>query len=76
MQSNNAFARAKAMMAAIAVAMQFTSEAQRQAQLATIGPYESRGHGSGKWPKSRHRVAMDKRASVKARNVKRHKAHL
>lgn len=75
MQSNNAFARAKAMMAAIAVAMQFTSEAQRQAQLAVIGPYESRGHGGGHRSKSRHKVAMDKRAAVKARNVKRHKAH-
>lgn len=75
MQSNNAFARARAMMAAIAVAMRFTSETERQAQLAMIGPYESRGHGSGKWSKSRHRVAMDKRAAIKARNVKRHKAH-
>lgn len=61
------------MMAAIAIAMQFTSEAQRQAQLAMIGPYESRGHGSGKWPKSQRRVAMDKRAAKKAKNVLRHK---
>jgi hypothetical protein len=72
--NNNAFARAKMMMAAIAQAMAFTHAAQRQAALAQIGPYVSRGHGAGKNSPSRHRVAMDKRAAAKSRNVKRHKA--
>lgn len=70
----NAFARAKAMMAAIQVAMMIGNVAQRQAALNSIAPYRSRGKGSGKTSPSIHHVAMDKRAAKKARNVKRHKA--
>lgn len=71
--NNNAFARARAMMAAIAVAMSLSSEAQRQVALSGIGPYVSRGKGRGGRPSSGHKVAMDKRAAKKARNVARHK---
>lgn len=74
LQQNNTFARAKLMMAQIAAAMAFSNAIQRQAALAQIGSYESRGKGSGKTSPSRHRVAMDKRSASKARNVKRHKA--
>ena len=69
------FARAKAMIALVQAAMAIGSVFERQQALASIGPYESRGHGGGHRIKSRHRVAMDKRAAVKARNVKRHKSH-
>lgn len=44
MQKSTPFARARAMMAAIAAAMSFAGSAQQQA-LAAIGPYESRGKG-------------------------------
>lgn len=75
MLNRNAFVRAKVMFAAIQAAMSYTNEVERQAALAMIGPYESRGHGGGHKIKSRHRVAMDKRVATKARNVKRNKAH-
>lgn len=74
LRATNAFARAKAMMAAIQVAMMIGDTVQRQAALNSMDLYRSRGKGSGKTSPSRHHVAMDKRASKKARNVKRHKA--
>ncbi|MFM0300017.1 hypothetical protein PQQ99_07805 [Paraburkholderia sediminicola] len=57
--NNNAFARAKMMMTAIAAAMSLSNEISRQAMLAKIGPYVSRGKGSGKTSPSRHCAAMD-----------------
>ena len=43
------------------------------AALSAIGAYRSRGHGEGciSNKHSRHTVAMDKRAALKARNKKR-----
>jgi hypothetical protein len=74
LRSTNAFARAKAMMAAIQVAMMIGDAVLRQAALNGIAPYRSRGKGSGKTSPSAHCVAMDKRAARKARSVKRNKA--
>lgn len=74
MPQANAFARARAMIAAIAVAMQIGNLADRQIALSAVGPYRSRGKGSAKTSPSRHHVAMDKRVARKARNIKRHKA--
>lgn len=42
-----AFARAKAMLAAIAAAMVLATEVERQRALDSIGPYRSRGKGRG-----------------------------
>jgi hypothetical protein len=66
------FARANAMFALIAAAM---ATANPQAALAKIGPYVSRGKGTGKRHGSSRCVAMDKRAASKARNQARHKKH-
>ncbi len=73
----NPFARARNMMAAISAAMALATDAQRQLALNAVGPYVSRGHGRGngiRLGSSSRTVAQGKRAAVKARNVKRHKA--
>lgn len=75
MQKSTPFARATAMMAAIAAAMSFAGSAQQQA-LAAIGPYESRGKGDGRSnrrPAGAHKAAH--RAAAKARRVRAHRAH-
>jgi tmRNA-binding protein len=74
LRATNAFSRAKAMMAAIQVAMMIGNVVERQAALNSMDPYRSRGKGRSKTAPSRHHVAMDKRTARKARNVKRHKA--
>lgn len=66
------FARAKAMMAAIAAAMGLAGSA-RQLALAEIGPYESRGKGKALRSPSRNSTAQVKRASLKARNRAKHR---
>lgn len=75
MQRATPFARARAMFAAVAAAMAL-SPAMQHAALAEIEPYQSRGKGKGgsHRPRSSHTVAADKRASVKARNRRKHKA--
>mgnify|MGYP000476312139 CR=1 FL=1 len=67
-----AFARARAMFAAIIAAAAMPPGDQRAA-LEGIEPYRSRGKGQGLLGNkhSKHRVAMDKRAAVKARNRRR-----
>jgi hypothetical protein len=47
----------------------------RGAELAAIGPYESRGKGKGRRQASTNTAAQVKRASVKAANRARHKRH-
>jgi len=67
------FARAKHMFSLVAAALALPNVATQQSVLAGIGPYISRGKGQG-LPgnrRSRHRVAMDKRAALKARNRRR-----
>lgn len=66
------FARAKAMMAQVAVAMALAGMAQQTA-LSAIGPYESRGHGKGQRQASRNTAAQVKRASIKAKNRTRNR---
>lgn len=64
------FARAKHMAALVAAALTLPNLATQRSVLAGFEPYESRGKGMG-LPgnkRSRHRVAMDKRAALKARN--------
>lgn len=70
--TGGAFARARAMFAAILAAGPMPLADQRAA-LEGIEPYKSRGKGQGLLGNkhSRHRVAMDKRAAVKARNRSR-----
>lgn len=73
MIGQNAFGRAKSMMAAVAAAMGLPVHMQ-QAALAGIGPYVSRGKGgnfSAIGRKGGHMQAV--RASKKAANVKRHR---
>lgn len=67
------FARAKAMLALVSAAMALPNVATQRSVLAGIGPYTSRGKGEGLAgnKRSRHRVAMDKRAAMKARNRRR-----
>ena len=48
-----AFARAKQMFAAIAAAMALTTGDDRQASMALIGPYKSRGKGG-----KHHKMAL------------------
>ncbi len=72
----NAFARSKAMFAAI---MAFVSPSvgwDKAVALANVGEYKSRGKGKGKsGTSSAHCVAMDRRAAVKARNRAKHREH-
>lgn len=71
----NPFARAKMMFAAIAAAMSLPSIGQQQAAMDEIGPYRSRGNGKGMSNRRPRGAGMAAhRASVKARNVKRHRA--
>jgi len=67
------FSRALFMLALVREALRLPFEHDRQTALAAIGPYESRGKGRGGWQKSRRTVAMDKRATLKARNKRRSK---
>lgn len=67
----NAFRRATAMMTLVAAAMA-APFGQRQAQLAAIGPYKSRGKG-GKRPRHMTGISAMKRAAKKARNVARNR---
>lgn len=70
---NPAFHHSKLVFAAIAAAMVIPAFAERQAALALVPQYRSRGHGEGLLGNkhSRHCVAMDKRAARKARNKRR-----
>ena len=77
MKSGTPFRRAQMMMAAISAIMSATvgNTAAQQAQLAKIGPYESRGKGRNTPNRSAPGAGMAaKRASVKRRNVLRHRA--
>lgn len=67
------FARAKSAFSLVAAAMALPSAAAQRIALAGIGPYTSRGKGEGLVgnKRSHHRVAMDKRAALKARNRRR-----
>lgn len=56
----NPFARAQMMMAAIAAAMSISNVGARQAALAQIGPYQSRGKGRGKSAKVTVRPSRSK----------------
>lgn len=69
----NAFSRAIGMFRLIAAAMSMHAESDRQMALGAIPAYESRGKGGGGRPKSARKVAMDKRAAKKTRNVRRHR---
>lgn len=74
MFKSSPFARANAMMAAIAAAMSMPFMAQKAA-LAEIGTYESRGKGEGRSnrrPAGAHKAAN--RAAAKARRVRAHRA--
>lgn len=62
------------MFAAIAAAMAMSNLGERQAALSAIGPYVSRGKGKGRHQASNRTTAQNKRAAIKARNVKRHRA--
>ena len=66
------FVRARKMAEAIAAAM-LLPLGLRQATIAALGSYKSRGKGEGLAGNkhSRHFVAMDKRAARKARNRRR-----
>jgi hypothetical protein len=66
----NPFARSVAMMSAIAAAMGQSNVMLREAAMANIGPYRSRGKGSGKTSPSRHKVAMDRRGIKKVSEPK------
>lgn len=69
------FKRARAMMILVASAMGLATEADRRIALSNIGPYESRGHGSGRYlGSSKRTTAQGKRAAIKARNRARNKA--
>lgn len=70
-----AFHRVQAFFEAISKAAALPSLAEQQIALSTLGPYRSRGHGEGLLGNkhSRHSVAMDKRAAVKARNTRKAK---
>lgn len=66
------FARAKAMFAAIQVAITLPFHEQGAA-FGALGAYTSHGHGEGCLGNkhSKHTVSMDKRAAAKARNNRR-----
>ncbi|CAB4158760.1 hypothetical protein UFOVP708_22 [uncultured Caudovirales phage] len=66
------FSRANAMFAAIAAAMSLPAFAQRGA-LASVGSYESRGKG-GKTPSRKVGTAANRRAAIKASNVRSNRA--
>jgi hypothetical protein len=69
------FARAKAMMAAIAGIMTVAQGAAAQAKIAALGPYVSRGKGEGKSNRSAAGAGMaNHRKAMKLRNVRRHRA--
>jgi hypothetical protein len=79
MIKTQAFARARAMFAAIAAIMTEHSHdvGSQKAALAQLGPYVSRGKGKG----GGNRVARGAnmagiRAARKARNVRRHRARV
>lgn len=63
------FSRAISAMAAIAAAAMSLPNGQQQAQLAAIGPYESRGKG-GKRPHRSVGTKVFQRAALKRRNKK------
>jgi len=67
------FLRARMMFAAIAAAFaRFKGRpVQLRAELDNIGAYEVKRKSSGASARSRHTVAQDKRAAVKARNKRR-----
>lgn len=74
MFKSSPFARAHAMMAAMAAAMAMPFMEQKAA-LAAIGPYESRGKGEGRSnrrPAGAHKAAH--RAAAKARRVRANRA--
>lgn len=76
MKSGTPFRRATMMMAAISAIMSATmgNMAAQQAQLAQVGPYESRGKGRN-MPNRRAPGAgkANHRAAMKRRNVIRHR---
>lgn len=77
MKYGQLFARANLMFSAIAAIMASTAGnvALQQAQLAALGPYESRGKGrEGKNRTAAGAGKANHRAAMKARNVKRHRA--
>ena len=67
------YSRSKAMFAAIQAAIALPVGLLQHQAMSAIGTYRSRGHGEGciSNKHSRHTVAMDKRAALKARNKKR-----
>lgn len=69
------FSRVQAFFAAIEAALAIPSLVDQQAAIAAVGSYRGRGHGEGLLGNkhSRHSVAMDKRAAVKARNKRKAK---
>lgn len=71
------FAAARTMFTLVAAAMKLPF-AKRQAQLAAIGPYRSRGHGEGLPGNkhSRHTVAQDRRSAAKARRQAKAKSRI
>jgi len=72
----NAFARSKAMFAAIMAFVSSSVGWDKAVALANVGEYKSRGKGKGKsGTSSAHCVAMDRRAAVKARNRAKHREH-
>lgn len=69
------FARAKAMMAAIAGIMAIAQGSAAQAQIASLGPYVSRGKGEGRGNRSAAGAGKaNHRKAMKLRNVRRHRA--
>jgi hypothetical protein len=74
MQRSAPFARFRALMVAMALAIQSNSGWSRADALASVGGYRSRGKGRGSYQASSNTDAQVKRAARKARNVKRYKA--
>lgn len=60
------------MMAQVAAIATLAFE-MRAPAMEALGAYQSRGHGKGMRQRSRRTTAQVKRASIKARNVARHK---
>lgn len=74
MQKSAPFSRVANFMRLVSAAMALPGAAQKIA-LDSMTPYNSRGHGTGRWlGLSRHSVAQDKRAALKSRNRARNKA--
>jgi hypothetical protein len=69
------FARSIAMFALIPAAMRLPTGTAQRLALDGIGPYESRGKGKGLRARSRNTAAQVQRASIKARNVAKHRSH-